>query len=200
MTKKFLAIILMMFLAVSVFAQENETTENTNKSHELTEKEIKFKEKILDKNNIDPSDKEQMYKQFKKHLTAGIVQVAISEALLIPLGTVFVALTTLDILRDTLGYDTIGATRYNNGKWSWYNGPSFGSGSFILLPISATMLLVGLIIDPLSAIHFIRAGRTYSIYRKTTGEKLLSFLQRTTFGGGYDWENKEVTMAMTIKL
>ena len=46
MSKKFLAIILMTVLAVSVFAQENETAGNTNKSSALTEKEIKFKEKV----------------------------------------------------------------------------------------------------------------------------------------------------------
>ena len=41
---------------------------------------------------------------------------------------------------------------------------------------------------------------TNSIYRKTTSQRLFSFLQRTTFGGGYDWENKEITMAMAVKL
>ena len=49
MTKKFLTIILMTILTVSVFAQGNETTEDTNKNRALTEKEIKFKEKVLDK-------------------------------------------------------------------------------------------------------------------------------------------------------
>ena len=178
MSKRFLAVILMMILTISAFAQESDATSQSGKV--LTDKEVKFKEKILDKNGIDPSNKEQMHKQFKKHLTAGIVQAAVSEALLIPLGSVFTVLTTIDILRGTIGYDSDGR---RNGKFAWYPVPSFGNGSYILLPIAVSMLLVGLIIDPLSAIHFIRAGRTYSIYKKTTGQRLMSFIQRTSFGG-----------------
>ncbi|MBR6200211.1 MAG: hypothetical protein IKQ61_08125 [Spirochaetales bacterium] len=199
MSKRFLAVILMMILTISAFAQESDATSQSGKV--LTDKEVKFKEKILDKNGIDPSNKEQMHKQFKKHLTAGIVQAAVSEALLIPLGSVFTVLTTLNILYDTIGYDDpYGNSRRWNGKLAWYRGPFFGNGSYILLPIAVSMLLVGLIIDPLSAIHFIRAGRTYSIYKKTTGQRLMSFIQRTSFGGGYDWESKEVNVTMAIKL
>ena len=52
---------------------------------------------------------------------------------------------------------------------------------------------------PLCSIPFIFASRIASVYRKTTGQRL-AFFDRTSIGGGYDWEKKEVTLAMAIKL
>ncbi len=52
---------------------------------------------------------------------------------------------------------------------------------------------------PLCSIPFIFASRIASVYRKTTGQRL-AFFDRTSIGGGYDWEKKEVTLAMEIKL
>lgn len=61
------------------------------------------------------------------------------------------------------------------------------------------MLITGAIIAPFCAIPFCFASQIKTIYRKTTGQRL-TFLERSTIGGGYDWEKKEVTVAMSIKL
>lgn len=74
--------------------------------------------------------------------------------------------------------------------------PVIYEGSFIAGPI---LLAVGGIITPLCSIPFVFAYRIKSIYRKTTGQKL-AFFDRTSIGGGYDWKNKEVTVAMAIRL
>ena len=68
--------------------------------------------------------------------------------------------------------------------------------SFILGPI---FLAGGWTMLPLCSIPFIFASRIASVYRKTTGQRL-TFLERSSIGGGYDWEKKEVTVAMAIKL
>ena len=57
----------------------------------------------------------------------------------------------------------------------------------------------GLTMLPLCSIPFIFASRIASVYRKTTGQRL-AFFDRTSIGGGYDWEKKEITVAMAIKL
>jgi hypothetical protein len=67
--------------------------------------------------------------------------------------------------------------------------------------VAGVMLVSGCIIAPILCYYgFSGMDCTNSIYRKTTSQRLFSFLQRTTFGGGYDWENKEITMAMAVKL
>ena len=61
------------------------------------------------------------------------------------------------------------------------------------------LLITGCIIAPFCSIPFCFASRIASVYRKTTGQRL-AFFDRTSIGGGYDWEKKEVTVAMAIKL
>ena len=74
--------------------------------------------------------------------------------------------------------------------------PLLYSFSFILVTI---FLAGGCTMLPLCSIPFIFASRIASVYRKTTGQRL-TFLERSSIGGGYDWEKKEVTVAMSIKL
>ena len=58
-----------------------------------------------------------------------------------------------------------------------------------------TLLLLGAaIMLPVSLVPLIFSKMIYSIYHKSTGEKLLA-----TFTGGYNWERKELTFAMNIK-
>ncbi len=75
---------------------------------------------------------------------------------------------------------------------------------FFLAPFNffsgPVVLVGGVIITPICALPFAVAKHIRSIYEKSTGEKLMSFLQRTSVGGGYNWENKEVTVAMAIRL
>ncbi|MBR3731008.1 MAG: hypothetical protein IKN25_00030, partial [Spirochaetales bacterium] len=61
------------------------------------------------------------------------------------------------------------------------------------------VLISGCIIAPFCSIPFLVASRIAQIYRKTSGQRL-SFFERSSIGGGYDWEKKEVTIAMAIKL
>ena len=64
--------------------------------------------------------------------------------------------------------------------------------SEICLSIGIVALIPGCILIPLSAVPFYKAYRLHS--------QLMSFLQRSSIGGGYDWEKKELTVAMAIKL
>jgi predicted Holliday junction resolvase-like endonuclease len=61
------------------------------------------------------------------------------------------------------------------------------------------MLAGGCTMLPLCSIPFIFASRIATIYRKTSGKRL-AFFERSSLGGGYDWDKKEVTVAMAIKL
>jgi hypothetical protein len=67
------------------------------------------------------------------------------------------------------------------------------------LVAGSVVLVGGCTMLPLCSIPFIFASRIASVYRKTTGQRL-AFFDRTSIGGGYDWEKKEVTVAMAIKL
>ncbi len=55
--------------------------------------------------------------------------------------------------------------------------------------------LVGIILTPLCALFFPTAYRLRANYKRA-----IAFLQRSSIDGGYDFENKEVTVAMAIKL
>jgi hypothetical protein len=58
-----------------------------------------------------------------------------------------------------------------------------------------TLLLLGAaVMLPVSLVPLIFSKMIYSIYHKSTGEKLLA-----TFTGGYNWDRKEITFAMNIK-
>ena len=144
----------------------------------LTDKEQTFiAEKLYGKWNVNPTDKAAMKQTFNKNLAAAITLAAVGTVSQIAGAAVMGGLMPLGF-----GY----------------------YGSFALLLIGATvganLLVAGLIIGPLCAIGFVNAGRTGSIYKKTTGQKLFSLLQRTNINGGYDWENKEVTVAMSVRL
>ncbi len=58
-----------------------------------------------------------------------------------------------------------------------------------------TLLLLGAaIMLPVCLVPLIFSKMIYSIYHKSTGEKLLA-----TFTGGYNWDRKEIILAMHIK-
>ena len=69
----------------------------------------------------------------------------------------------------------------------------------VTLFVGIPILAGGLTMLPLCSIPFLVASRIAQIYRKTSGQRL-SFFERSSIGGGYDWEKKEVTLAMAIKL
>ena len=157
MTKKFLTIILMTILTVSVFAQDNEMAEDINKSRVLTEKEITFKEKVLDKKKIDIANGDAMKQLFKRYIGAGVSLVVV--------GSIF-DWAGLSIMASCLG------TMYSYGDRSWLDdyGPILSWAILYVGAIAGPILwLIGAIITPLCAIPFIRAGRSASVYRKSTG-------------------------------
>ncbi len=71
--------------------------------------------------------------------------------------------------------------------------------SFIPFIVGAPIFVGGCTMLPLCSIPFLFASRIASIYYKTSGKKL-TFIDRTSIGGGYDWDKKEVTVTMAIRL
>ena len=150
----------------------------------LTDKEQKFiAEKLHGKWHVNPSDKAAMKKTFFNNLAAGIA-----------LGVVG---TTLQ----SVGAGVMG------GLMS--SAPYYGSDGYYHIDtvklivgavVGANILTAGTIIGPLCAVPFVYAGHTGNIYKKTTGQKLFAAASRVSLGGGYDWENKEVQVAMAIRL
>ena len=61
-------------------------------------------------------------------------------------------------------------------------------GSFILIKL------------PFCAIPFHNAITVWRVYRKVNGEQLYSFLSRTSINGNWNWKEKEVCVALAIKL
>ena len=134
-------------------------------------------------------EKEEAQHKFKKNLAAGIVCAALGSTLLAPgivmiyWGTAFV--TASSVLADYYG-------TYN------YTTSSIVGGS-IMLAWGAIFTIAHFVLTPLCAAGFSKAGRIAKAYRQRTGQRL-AFFDRTSIGGGYDWEKKEVTVAMAIKL
>lgn len=154
---------------------------------ELTAKERNVKENYLDlKWGISATNKDDMKMQFKRNLACGITLAAVGV-------THFLS----GIIVTSVMCGEINPV-YNSGIIDHYEqNPVF---MIIGCVVGVQLLVSSLIITPICALPFAIAKHVKSIYEKSTGEKLLAFLQKTTFGGGYDWEKNEVTVAMAIKL
>ena len=85
--------------------------------------------------------------------------------------------------------DYIDANAKYQFEWHWF----YMVAAPIIMPIGGLVMIF-------SIIPFLAAYRVRSIYRKSTGQKLFAFLQRTSITGGYDWTKGEATFAMAIKL
>ena len=231
MSKRFLAVILMMILTISAFAQESDAVSKSNSHRELTQQEMKFKETVLDKKNINPADEWAMEKLWKGYLAMGISGAVVGGGLLLT-GGIVMAVTTANVYNgiDSYGDYSLASNykrwyrdQYNKTPTSYYSttgdssyvydpmyayyerlywhGQSALIGMIVGAAIGSVLMTAGCIITPvLCAVGFSRMAKTASIYRKTTGQRLMSFIQRTSFGGGYDWESKEVNVTMAIKL
>ena len=152
----------------------------------LTAKEREVKEEWLDtKYNVSTFNYHEMKHCFNISIACGIVKAIFGTALLgtgIGLVTGFTTSDLNPFLSGRMG---------DNQAWVGF-GLGLGFGVLCLFP--------GLAL-PISCItDFLRAKHISDIYEKSTGKRLVSFLSRTSIGGGYDWNNKEIKIAMAIKL
>ena len=163
-----------------------------NKKAEKTAKynpaETKFYQKYIeDKWGISPDNKEDMLHYYQINRKGGIACIAAGASLL-GIGATLIAILT-----------PVGFIPFYDRDKDMYEYRLFG-GFYAGLGVGIPLLVAGLIVTPMSAVCFSHANKIKSIYKKTTGEKLRSFLQRSSIGGGYDWDKKEVTVAMAIRL
>ena len=147
-----------------------------NKKGEKTVKYNPAETKVLDKYingkwEISPDSQEDMMYYYKQNKNIGILLVALGPSLFVA-GTITMAASF---------------------------GVDLSAGVLIGVPVGINLMAAGIIITACCAYPFSLAKRIYSIYRKTTGEKL-TFLDRMDVGGGYDWDKKEITVAMAIRL
>ena len=161
--------------------------------------------KVLDKYiygkwGITPDSEEDMTFYYKKHLGAGIaLSVAGSVSFLTGLIVLPVLVTqTTEDRRQVYKDGHYQYDEYGNPVYESYTVGDFSCimAGCILGPI---LLTAGIVMIACCAYPFSLVKHIASIYRKTTGQKM-TFLDRMDVGGGYDWEKKEVTVAMAIKL
>lgn len=169
---------------------------------ELTAKERKVKEYYLDwKQGISATNKQDMSMLFKRNLACGITLASVGVAHLLA-GIIVTSVMCSPIFP----YERHVSSHYYNGieyvDDSYYKTEYDFSMLFIIIgcTVGVQLLVSSAIITPLCALPFAKAKHVKSIYEKSTGDKLLAFMHRASFGGGYDWENKEVTVAMAIRL
>ena len=157
----------------------------------LTYSEEGFAHKLMNK-GIDLTDKHAMKKAFGGNLAGGIVCAA--------LGSTFFCIGLPVMVYGIYSIVPLAAS----GVFDFWSESDYMTGvtaGFIAATVIGTMFTIaGLIVTPCCAVGFSNAKKTASIYKKTTKEKLFSFLSRTSIGGGYDWDNKELTVAMGIRL
>ncbi|MBP5450566.1 MAG: DUF4339 domain-containing protein, partial [Spirochaetales bacterium] len=153
----------------------------------LTYSEEEFAHKLMNK-GIDLTDKRAMKKAFGGNLAGGIVCATLGSTFF------FIGLPVMVYgIYSIIPFAAVGAFDFD-----YMTGVAAG---FIAATVIGTMFTIaGLIVTPCCAIGFSNAKKIASIYKKTTKEKLFSFLSRTSIGGGYDWDNKELTVAMGIRL
>ncbi|MBR6200471.1 MAG: hypothetical protein IKQ61_09450 [Spirochaetales bacterium] len=133
---------------------------------------------ITDRWGISPDNQEEMWHYYKLNKNGGTA-CAVVGGVSLGIGVILIAALTPVGLQSLLG---------NTGPF--YAG----------LGVGIPLIVAGFIVTPMCAIGFSKASRIKSIYKKTTGQKLTAFLLNTSIGGGYDWDKKEVTVAMAIKL
>ena len=147
--------------------------DSTVRIGKLSKSEQDFHDKyIVDKWGISANNKDDMLDYYQRHRHIGIALAAVGPSL------IGVSIFAFAIPSAAMGF--------------------FGL-VFVSLPVGLNFLLSGILITSLCAMPFTYARRIATIYRKTSGKKL-TFIDRMDIGGGYDWENKEVTVAMAIKL
>ena len=147
----------------------------------LTDNERYFLDNIMhDWWGLNPSDKDAVWNRLRKQLRLG-KGVARGGSIIGILGI------PLAVTSGIMAY------RYLDNAQSRIS-------AFAGVALGSLMAAAGMIMTPLCAIPFYNAGMITRIYHKVTGDKFMSFLRRTSVGGGYDWEHKEVTVVMAIKL
>ena len=120
--------------------------------------------------------------RYHKKLASGIALVSIGGVLL-----------TTGIILTSVGAFYFDKFFYNNIEYydnTAYYDEMILSGTSLSIGILA--IIPGCILIPISAVPFYKAYRLHS--------QLMSFLQRSSICGGYDWDKKEVTVAMAIRL
>ena len=169
----------------------------------------------LEAKNLDVTNQRIMQRLYGGRLAGGIVMAVLGTGLLAAgagvlgwalniLGQVEYEYIRLSIEYRDLPYEESSKYRGESEyvkKYSEYSDFVDAGGlmfcTYIIPPI---LMTTGALTAILSAIPFASAYRVRSIYRKSTGQKLFAFLQRTSMTGGYDWAKGEATFAMAIKL
>ncbi len=179
-----------------------------SESGNLNKAEQKVYDKyIVDKWGIDPTNQEDMRYYYKMHKGIGT-------ALVITGPICFVSGIIITSIFCSFGTSSINdADRYyrqekeatdeytrKNAREIAENSSRWASQNFLVGGlVGGNLMTAGVIMVACCIYPFVLSQRIYSIYRKSTGQKL-TFFDRTSLGGGYDWENKELTVAMAIKL
>ncbi len=171
----------------------------------LTKNERKFSETYLhNKWGIYPTDKSAMRNYFYRHFISGLV-LAGAGATFLTAGLIITPVlcsqtkTEIDYIetikpRDP--YSEVNGVITKNEDTIIEHTTTVPDETCIAIGASVgTLLLLGAaIMLPVSLVPLIFSKIIYSIYHKSTGEKLLA-----TFTGGYNWDRKEIILAMHIK-
>ncbi|MBR6200388.1 MAG: hypothetical protein IKQ61_09020 [Spirochaetales bacterium] len=171
--------------------------DNTYKGdRELTIDEEKVLNKYIQgKWGIDANSKNDMTYYYKQQLGAGIALAIVGPILLVSGAVVTGVLCSNNQIEHREYYaDSSGRIDYKVTGYE-INIPNVLIGS----TVGGTLMITGLIITACCAYPFVLAQRIAMIYAKTSGYKL-TFLERTNFNCCYNWENKEFTVGMTIKI
>ena len=175
-----------------------------SESGNLNKAEQKVYDKyIVDKWGIDPTNQEDMRYYYKMHKGIGTALVITGPICLLSgiiITGVFCGIG--NEARETFNYyNNLDYTSKTSEDITKRDRASSDSFFYPLIGgiVGANLMTAGVVMTLCCIYPFVLSQRIYSIYRKSTGQKL-TFFDRTSFGGGYDWENKEVTVAMAIKL
>ncbi|MBR6200504.1 MAG: hypothetical protein IKQ61_09615 [Spirochaetales bacterium] len=191
-----------------------------SESGNLNKAEQKVYDKyIVDKWGIDPTNQEDMRYYYKQNKGIGIALTAVGPVCFVS-GIIVTSLFCFmgssyewnyeEYSKDADDYDRQASTNSSNRDYyeryaadarEKANKARENASTDYLIGgfVGANLMTAGVVMTLCCIYPFILSQRIYSIYRKSTGQKL-TFFDRTSFGGGYDWENKEVTVAMAIKL
>ncbi|MBP5448658.1 MAG: hypothetical protein J6Y01_00910 [Spirochaetales bacterium] len=170
----------------------------------LTKNERKFSETYLrGKWGIYPTNQTEMKTYFNRHFISGLA-LAGTGATFLTVGLIITPVLcsqtkTWTEVVDEKYLETVldPVTGIAEKKYKYtYEDRTAPDETCVAVGASLGTLLIlgGLTMLPVSIIPLLFSKRIWDIYHKSTGEKLL-----TTFTGGYNWERKELTLAMNIK-
>ena len=177
----------------------NKKSDGYTGSRELTIPEEKVLDKYIEgKWNISANSKSDMTYYYKNQIATGIALAAVGSTILLS-GIIVTSVLCSQKYENKQYHDQYDSNgNYSYTYYTYDTGPAY----FCIMlggVIGGNLMAAGIIISACCAYPFILAQRIASIYAKTSGNKL-AFLERTNFDCGYDCVNKEIKVAMAIKL